>query len=65
MIKNSIRIRFEKMIRYCDELIEKCKGKAIQDLYDDYDEFYEKYDIINWREITVAKNKIFHDYESV
>ena len=53
------------MIRYCDELIEKCKGKAIHDLYDDYDEFYEKYDIINWREITVAKNKIFYDYESV
>lgn len=99
MIKNSIKIRFEKMIRYCDELIEKCNGKTIQDLYeddnfaeascfvlgligeqvpgvrvnskgisikeDDYDEFYEKYDTINWSEIKGARNKIFHDYEGV
>lgn len=87
------------MIRYCDELIEKCNGKTIQDLYeddnfaeascfvlgligeqvpgvrvnskgisikeDDYDEFYEKYDTINWSEIKGARNKIFHDYEGV
>ena len=35
MIKESIKIRFQKMIKYCDELIEKCVGKTIDDLYTD------------------------------
>ena len=35
MIKESIKKRFEKMIKYCDELIEKCRNKTIDDLYKD------------------------------
>ena len=90
MIKESIKKRFQKMIKYCYELIEKCKDKTIDDLYsdnnfaeascfvlgligeqvpgikinnngnsvkdDDYDEFYEKYNHINWTEIKGARN---------
>ena len=40
MIKDSIRVRFEKMIKYCNELIDKCKDRTIDDLYDD-DNFAE------------------------
>lgn len=99
MIKKSIRIRFEKMIKYCDELIEKTKNKTIDDLYndenfaeascfvlgligeqipgiktnfnnssvkdDDYDEFYQKYNYINWNEVKGVRNRIFHNYEGV
>ncbi len=99
MIKESIKIRFEKMIRYCDELIEKTKNKTIDDLYndenfaeascfvlgligeqipgiktnsnnnvvkdDDYDEFYQKYNNINWNEVKGVRNRIFHNYEGV
>ena len=99
MIKNSIKSRFEKMIKYCDELINKTKNRTIEDLYkdenfaeascfvlgligeqipgvetnssgviikdDDYDEFYQKYNQINWNEIKGARNKIFHDYDGV
>ena len=99
MIKESIKNRFQKMIKYCDELIEKCKGRTIDDLYDDenfaeascfvlgligeqvpgirvnsnganvkdddYDEFFEKYNEINWGEVKGARNKIFHDYDGV
>lgn len=35
MIKESIKKRFQKMVKYCDELIEKCKNKTIDDLYVD------------------------------
>ena len=99
MIKDSIKCRFEKMIRYCDELINKTRNRTIDDLYndenfaeascfvlgligeqipgvrtnsngivvkdDDYDEFYQKYNHINWNEIKGARNKIFHDYDGV
>ena len=99
MIKDSIKCRFEKMIRYCDELINKTRNRTIEDLYndenfaeascfvlgligeqipgvrtnsngivvkdDDYDEFYQKYNHINWNEIKGARNKIFHDYDGV
>ena len=99
MIKDSIKCRFEKMIKYCDELINKTKNRTIEDLYndenfaeascfvlgligeqipgiktnsngitvkdDDYDEFYQKYNYINWNEIKGARNKIFHDYDGV
>lgn len=40
MVKESIKKRFEKMIKYCDELIAKCKDRTIDDLYDD-DDFAE------------------------
>lgn len=99
MIKESIKNRFNKMIKYCNELIKKCENKTIDDLYsdenfaeascfvlgligeqipgfktnsngiivkdDDYDEFYQKYNQINWTEIKGARNKIFHDYDGV
>lgn len=35
MVKDSIKTRFQKMLKYCDELIQKCEGKTIDDLYDD------------------------------
>ncbi len=35
MIKKSIKSRFEKMIKYCDELINKTKDRTIEDLYRD------------------------------
>lgn len=35
MIKESIKKRLENMLKYCDELIQKCENKTIDDLYSD------------------------------